>query len=72
MSAHFEKWVDTKIPALDGLTPTGKEKVAALVLEVQRHARKMEPRVDEAVLARLEGQAGPGRAAARWLVATPN
>lgn len=67
MSAHFEKWVDTGIPALDGLTPmqairtpTGREKVAALVLEAERHARKMEPPVDEAVLARLRDRLGLG------------
>jgi hypothetical protein len=65
MSAHFDKWVDTKIPALDGLTPieairtpAGKEKVAALVLDAERHARKMEPPVDEAVLARLRDRLG--------------
>jgi len=65
MSAHFEKWVDTKIPALDGLTPmeairtpAGKEKVAALVLDAEWHARKMESPVDEAVLARLRDRLG--------------
>lgn len=65
MSAHFEKWVDSKIPALDGLTPmeairtpAGKEKVAALVLDAERHARKMEPPVDEAVLVRLRERLG--------------
>lgn len=65
MSAHFEKWVDSKIPALDGLTPmeairtpAGKEKVAALVLEAERHARKMEPPVDDAVLGKLRKRLG--------------
>ncbi len=65
MSTHFEKWVDMKIPALDGLTPmeairtsTGKEKVAALVLDAERHARMMEPPMDESVLARLRERLG--------------
>jgi hypothetical protein len=65
MSAHFEKWVDMEIPALDGLTPLqaigtpkGREKVAALVSEAERHARKMDPPVDESVLARLRGRLG--------------
>ena len=65
MSAHCERWVDTKIPALNGLTPmeairtpAGKEKVAALVSDAERHARKLEPPVDEAVLARLRDRLG--------------
>lgn len=65
MSVHFEKWVDSKLPALGGLTPmeairtpAGKEKVAALVLDAERHARQMEPPVDEAVLVKLRERLG--------------
>lgn len=39
-------------------TPAGREKVAALVLDAERHARKMEPPVDEAVLVTLRQRLG--------------
>jgi hypothetical protein len=65
MSAHFDKWVDMEIPALGGLTPLqairtaeGREKVAVLVSDAERHARKMDPPVDESVLARLRDRLG--------------
>lgn len=54
-----------EISTLDGLTPmkairtpADKEKVAALVLDVERQARRMEPPVDEAVLLRLRARLG--------------
>lgn len=65
MRAHFEDWVKMKLPALGGLTPleavktsAGKEKVAALVVEAERGARRMEPAVDENILAHLRGRLG--------------
>lgn len=65
MSAHFEKWVDSELPALGGLTPVeairtpaGKEKVAALLLDAERHARKMESPVEETLFARVRERLG--------------
>lgn len=65
MAEHYESWVPEKIPALDGRTPleavrdpVGREKVLALLLEAERHARRMKPAVDEAVLRRLRERLG--------------
>ncbi|HTV77236.1 MAG TPA: SEC-C metal-binding domain-containing protein [Steroidobacteraceae bacterium] len=65
MSAHFESWVDTRLPILGNRTPLqavktphGKEKVAVLVREAERGARRMDPPVDEAVLARVRQRLG--------------
>jgi hypothetical protein len=65
MARHFESWVSESIPALEGLTPLeavrdpeGREKVLALVIDAERHARKMNPPVDEAVLQRLRSRLG--------------
>lgn len=65
MARHFEGWVSESIPALGGLTPLqavqdpeGREKVLALVIDGERHARKMKPPVDEAVLQRLRSRLG--------------
>jgi hypothetical protein len=65
MARHFESWVSESIPALDGLTPLeavrdpeGREKVLALVIDGERHARKMKPPVDEALLQRLRMRLG--------------
>lgn len=65
MARHFESWVSERIPALGGLTPLeavrdaeGREKVLALVIDAERHAREMKPPVDEAVLQRLRMRLG--------------
>ena len=65
MAEHYESWVSEKIPALDGRTPLeavrdaeGREKVLALVIDAERHARRMKPPVDEAVLRRLRERLG--------------
>ncbi|MBS0612046.1 MAG: DUF2384 domain-containing protein [Proteobacteria bacterium] len=65
MSEHFENWVHRSLPALGGTTPlealrtpAGKEKVAALVVDAERHARRMNPPVDEDVLQRLRQRLG--------------
>ena len=65
MAEHYESWVSEKIPALDGRAPLeavhdseGREKVWALLIDAERHARRMEPPVDEAVLRRLRERLG--------------
>ena len=52
MAEHYESWVSEKIPALDGRTPLeaardaeGREKVLALLIDAERHARRMKPPV---------------------------
>jgi hypothetical protein len=65
MAEHFESWVSEKIPALNDRTPLeavrdpeGREKVLALVLDAERHARRMKPPVDESVLRRVRERLG--------------
>ncbi|MBV8140134.1 MAG: SEC-C domain-containing protein [Deltaproteobacteria bacterium] len=65
MAEHYESWVSEKIPLLDGRTPLeavrdpeGREKVLALLIDAERHARRMKPPVDEAVLRRLRERLG--------------
>ena len=65
MAEHYESWVSEKIPALDGRTPLeavrdaeGREKVLALVIDAERHARRMKPPVDETVLRRVRERLG--------------
>jgi hypothetical protein len=48
MKRHYEAWMDEKLPALKGQTPreavrtkTGKEKVAALIQDIERMGRGM-------------------------------
>ena len=60
MAAHFERWVDQPLPALDGRTPRdavkdadGREVVESLVIQAERHGRAMNPPIDEAVFGRL-------------------
>lgn len=65
LAEHYESWVSEKIPALDDRTPLeavrdaeGREKVLALLIDAERHARRMKPPVDEAVLRRLRERLG--------------
>ena len=64
-SAHYEGWVSEEIPALGGLTPlqavkdkAGREKVEALITQMERDGRRMEPPLDETVLRRLRQRLG--------------
>jgi len=50
MRAHFEQWPQMKLPGLGNRT--------ALVLEAERGARRMDPPVEEAVLANLRRRLG--------------
>ncbi len=65
MSAHYEAWVSESIPALDGLTPleavrdpAGREKVEALIRQIERDGLRMKPPLDPAVLEDLRLRLG--------------
>lgn len=65
MEAHYESWVSEEIPALDGMTPleavqdrAGREKVEALISQIERDGRRMQPPLDQAVLQGLRGRLG--------------
>lgn len=63
MAAHYDEWVTTAIPALDGQTPLeavaeaeGREKVEALLVEFERGAKRMN--LDPALFRRLRQRLG--------------
>jgi len=65
MATHYEAWVAEKLPALGGLTPleavqdrAGREKVAALVDQLARDGRRMEPPLPEAIITKLRQRLG--------------
>lgn len=65
MQAHYDGWVSERLPALGGLTPlqavedtAGREKVAALIVQMERDGRRMEPPLDDAVSRRLRERLG--------------
>lgn len=65
VSANHEGWASRQVPALGGLTPleavespAGREKVEVLVREMEEHARRMRPPVDEAAIRRLRERLG--------------
>lgn len=56
LGGHWSRWVDTKIPALDGKTPRqavktadGRESVAALLASAERDAARF-PQMPEAAV----------------------
>ena len=64
---HYEDWIRQEIPALGGLSPMdavrekgGREKVEALIAQIERHARRMSPPLDEAVTRRMRQRLGLG------------
>jgi hypothetical protein len=63
LAVHYEAWVKTKLPALAGRTPMeavadpeGREKVEALLCELERGAKRMN--VDPALLQRARQRLG--------------
>jgi len=65
MATHYEAWVSEPIPLLDGRTPleavedqAGREKVRALVDQIERDGQRMEPPLDPAVVRRLRRRLG--------------
>jgi len=64
LAAHYESWIDIALPALDGKTPLqamrssgGRERVAALVDDIERHSAR-QPGFDPAIIARLRERLG--------------
>ena len=65
MAAHYDTWPSQSLPALGGQTPeqairdaTGREKVEALLCEMERHATRHTPALDPQVLSRLRERLG--------------
>lgn len=65
MAAHYEEWVSSKIPALGNRTPLeavadpeGRERVEALVTQLERSGGPMSSVVDPAILRRLRERLG--------------
>jgi hypothetical protein len=67
MRAHYESWVSEKIPALDGVSPleavqlpAGREKVKALVDQIERDGAHMQPPLGQGVVLDLRRRLGLG------------
>ena len=65
LDKHYEHWIDEKIPALGDQTPReavedpdGREKVEALVLQIERDGAHMTPALDPAIVGRLRARLG--------------
>ncbi len=65
MAEHYGDWVEQEIPALGGLSPmeavkeeAGREKVEALITQIERQGRRMEPPLDEAITRRMRERLG--------------
>jgi len=65
VAAHYEGWIHEEIPALGGIAPAeavkepaGREKVEALIAQMERDSRRMSPPLDAAVIRRLSEALG--------------
>jgi hypothetical protein len=65
MAKHYERWVSEKIPALGDRTPleaiadpVGREKVEALVRQIERDGARMAPPLDPKIARRLRERLG--------------
>jgi len=68
LDKHYERWIDEKIPALGNQTPReavkdpdGRERVEALVLQIERDGAHMTPALDPAIARRLRERLGLAR-----------
>jgi len=64
---HYADWVEQRIPALGGLSPmeavrdeAGREKVEALIAQIERQGRRMDPPLDEAITQAMRERVGLG------------
>ena len=62
---HYEEWIRSPMPALAGRTPLeavrdrdGREKVEALIQQIERRGRTMNPPMDAAVISKLREDLG--------------
>ena len=69
IAAHYEDWLTLEIPALGDRRPIdavketeGREKVEALLRQMERDALRMSPPPDEAILKRVRERLGLGQA----------
>jgi len=67
MVEHYDDWLHEELPVLGGLSPleavrekSGREKVEALVTQIERHGRAMKPPLDDANTRRMRRQLGLG------------
>ncbi len=67
MAEHYEDWIEEGIPALGGLSPmeavkdkSGREKVEALITQIERQGRRMSPPLDEAITRKMRERLGLG------------
>ncbi len=65
MAKHYENWVDEAIPALGGRSPmeavqerSGREKVEALIAQIERDGARTDPPLDDAVTRRMRERLG--------------
>jgi hypothetical protein len=68
LDKHYELWIDEKIPALGDKTPReavkdpdGRERVEALVLQIERDGAHMTPALDPAIVRKLRARLGLAR-----------
>jgi hypothetical protein len=65
MRLHYEGWVNEKLPALDGKTPLqaarsadGRERLEALIAQIERDGMRMTPPLDESITQQLRSRLG--------------
>ncbi len=65
IAAHYEKWIDEKLPALAGRTPreamrskAGREQVETLVQQIEYDGTRMNPPLDPAIVQMLRSRLG--------------
>jgi uncharacterized protein with ACT and thioredoxin-like domain len=68
LDKHYERWIDEKIPVLGDKTPReavkdpdGRERVEALVLQIERDGARMTPALDSVITRKLRERLGLAR-----------
>jgi hypothetical protein len=67
MASQYEHWIHEKVPVLGGISPAeamnepvGREKVEALIAQIERDGKRMDPPLDESIVRRMREQLGLG------------
>ncbi|MEZ5459277.1 MAG: hypothetical protein R3E65_08200 [Steroidobacteraceae bacterium] len=65
LAEHYRTWPEIGLPALNGLTPieavrdrVGREKVTALLADIERSGSRMKPPLDPQIIARVRARLG--------------